>query len=932
MTSLKSAIRNGKAYKRLMTRRAAIPVILVTLALILAAIFVPVAGSEDGLPGSSIEITDAAWSYVAPNGTIFAADSGYQRLLCFDRLGNVLFTVKLSVSSRILDVACDEYGGFFIHVMETDPASYISKSEVIKQYDKTGKFIKDAYILDYSKTDTPSHRYFRIRGIRLQGDGSVRFAMLAPDTVSVLDLDPDTGSVSTVSRKESPDAWFRYNDVRFLTDGSYVYTTRDGEIGRGISEGQTETPLAQCSFDIDEGGILPVAVAASGREVYFCDVNGKRVMRISESGEMSELISAARFSELGFDLSELSVSSISARDGIITGTVNGRVWTLAVDSGVTTFGGSMKSPASYVWSSVLKVTLIVLAVLMSLFCVYFIFDVLFERKISLFLKQTSVIVPAFAVVFLMMVGYMNDSMSARFTDEINQRIMTYTVTASRLFDGDAIAGMIDTDCVYSEQFAGMRKLQNEVLGHNADEWNRMFYNAIYVCRGNTMYLLSISNDSSANLSYYSDFDETWYEWATFHDGTAFSDVYTDATGDWIYGQAPIYTSDGKIAAVLETGADLTNFRASTGELTRGMIFRILMFCPIIVLCLCFITFVTLRCLGRTGKAVERIAAGNFDVRIERIPRDELGDICNGINTMAQNLSRSFSQTSKLRDVYFRFVPIQFMQLLGKKSITEIGLGDGVSMDMSILFFDIRSFSISSEMMTASENFRFVNQVTQIAGPIIRANNGFIDKYIGDAVMALFTDAQSAVDAGIKLYRSLVLDDQTNVKVGDDHINIGIGVHSGMTMIGIIGEEERLSSTVISNTVNLSSRLESLTKQYKAGMIISKDTLDRMSAPEKINMRFLGMIQVAGVNEVKALFEVLDCLDDETRALRLSTKADFENGVRKFHLGAFEASLECFKRIRKADPGDVSVNRYIDFIEEKQRNNDHDSKVFRFDKK
>ena len=152
------------------------------------------------------------------------------------------------------------------------------------------------------------------------------------------------------------------------------------------------------------------------------------------------------------------------------------------------------------------------------------------------------------------------------------------------------------------------------------------------------------------------------------------------------------------------------------------------------------------------------------------------------------------------------------------------------------------------------------------------------------------------------------------------------------MLGIIGEQERLSSTVISDTVNLASRLESLTKQYATGMIISKDTLDRLSDAEEYNLRFLGMVQVAGVNEIKALYEVLDCLDDRERMARTNTKDVFENGVKKLHLGNCEGALQCFRQVAGANPNDKCIAKYIALAEESLQSPDSVSRVIRFTQK
>ena len=234
------------------------------------------------------------------------------------------------------------------------------------------------------------------------------------------------------------------------------------------------------------------------------------------------------------------------------------------------------------------------------------------------------------------------------------------------------------------------------------------------------------------------------------------------------------------------------------------------------------------------------------------------------------------------------------------------------------------------MMTAKENFAFANTIYGKAGPIVREHNGFIDKYIGDAVMALFEKPDDAVAAGIDLYKAIVHDPETARELKVSDINIGIGIHTGMAMIGIVGESERLSGTVISDTVNLSSRLESLTKQYKTAMLVSKDTVDRLSSPEDLTLRYLGMIQVAGVNEVKAVYEVLDCLNDDVKEVRSGNSADFRESLRLFQMGRHDDALKALEKIASEGRDDYVTDMYADYI--RNMSPDDKSNVFRFVRK
>jgi class 3 adenylate cyclase len=310
-------------------------------------------------------------------------------------------------------------------------------------------------------------------------------------------------------------------------------------------------------------------------------------------------------------------------------------------------------------------------------------------------------------------------------------------------------------------------------------------------------------------------------------------------------------------------------------------------------------------LGIVARGLRTIAGGDYSTRIKYKAKDELGTVTRGLNHMAEEMQKQFTRIKTLNESTARFVPFQFSEYLGVSDITKLKLGDFVQRNIIVLFFDIRAFSINSEILSAKENFVFINKVLGISGPIIRKYNGFVDKYIGDAVMALFTKANDAINAGIEIYRSLVLDKTSRVKIGLDGINIGIGIQSGSVMMGIIGENERLSSTVISKNVNMASRLESLTKQTGSGMLITRETLNHIPENEvSFQSRVIGMIQPAGVNEVVGVFDVLDALPERERKKRLVTKRVFESGVKKFHIKQYKLALTRFKKVAEADKDDI----------------------------
>ena len=140
-----------------------------------------------------------------------------------------------------------------------------------------------------------------------------------------------------------------------------------------------------------------------------------------------------------------------------------------------------------------------------------------------------------------------------------------------------------------------------------------------------------------------------------------------------------------------------------------------------------------------------IAEGDLNQAIANTDRrDEIGQLANSFAAMRDAVRKTITDLRDTNISIERFVPQAFLAIVGKPSIVEVELGDNKRKDMTILFSDIRNFTTLSEAMTPDENFAFINAYLERMGPVIRAHNGFIDKYIGDAIMALFESADDAL--------------------------------------------------------------------------------------------------------------------------------------------------------------------------------------------
>jgi PAS domain S-box-containing protein len=272
---------------------------------------------------------------------------------------------------------------------------------------------------------------------------------------------------------------------------------------------------------------------------------------------------------------------------------------------------------------------------------------------------------------------------------------------------------------------------------------------------------------------------------------------------------------------------------------------------------------------------------------------------------------------QLNQSFSRFVPSQFLQLLDKKSIVDVQLGDQVQKEMSVLFSDIRDFTTLSESMTPEDNFKFINDYLSRMEPAIIENQGFIDKYIGDAIMALFSgSADDALKAGIAMLQQLADYNQHRANFGYVPINIGIGINTGSLMLGTVGGKNRMDGTVVSDSVNLASRLESLTKKYGVPLLIAHHTLARLQRPMEYNIRFIDRVFVKGKSKAVAVFEVFDGDEPQVKEGKLATKSSFEEGLFLYHQQAFSEAAQHFEVVHTLNPRDRVAQIYLDLCQSK----------------
>ena len=328
---------------------------------------------------------------------------------------------------------------------------------------------------------------------------------------------------------------------------------------------------------------------------------------------------------------------------------------------------------------------------------------------------------------------------------------------------------------------------------------------------------------------------------------------------------------------------------------------------------------------------ERYSAAELPV-ILLTAKNRVSDLVNGFSAGANDyLAKPFAsdellarvnvhlELAKISDSYARFVPRQFLEQLGKDRIIDVALGDQVQRDMTVLFSDIRDFTQMAEGMTPAKTFQFINHYLGTVEPAISHNNGVIDKFVGDAVMALFPHSpDDAIRAALDMLRRLEALNRELLERGERPLRIGIGIHTGTLMLGTVGARDRMDTTVISDAVNLASRVENLTKTYGVSLIITEETYLGLHASETIAVRRIDRVLVQGKSQPVVLYEVLDADDLNSRAEKQRALPDFEAGLSHYEALDFVKANGYFERALVNAPSDsvvqILLGRTKGFIE------------------
>src|SRR6516164_2818043 len=312
-----------------------------------------------------------------------------------------------------------------------------------------------------------------------------------------------------------------------------------------------------------------------------------------------------------------------------------------------------------------------------------------------------------------------------------------------------------------------------------------------------------------------------------------------------------------------------------------------------------------------------VESGALDTVIPITSRDEIGRLTRSFNSMVGELRIK----AQIRETFGKYVDPRIVAgLLDRPELTDV---KGSRREMTMLFCDMAGFTALSEGMTPAALVTVLNRYLTLMSEPVRRNNGIIDKYIGDAVMAFwgppFTGAQeqarlaclAALDqlAGLAAFRA-ELPDLIGLKRGIPEHGIRVGIATGDVVVGSIGSEQTRNYTVIGDTVNLASRLEGANKIYGTRVLIS-ETTNRLAA-DSVETREIDSVLVVGKTEPQRIFELLG-QKGEVAPERLALRDAYLEALEAYRGKAWDKACTGFKACLAINPCDPPSKLFLERI-------------------
>lgn len=835
--------------------------------------------------------------------------------------------VRMNGEGTLLDHVTETMGNSgrhdFTEAVATPDGTIYAIDTILDSY---GLYVQEELIVKYTegsptgtvlfrfKGDGTNKRVGQISGLQLQGQ-SLYFYLVKDPTIQLNRLPIDGGQPEEAFLFEVPENRYLSELVGYEPNQIY-YSTKRGAIFRVTAEGNSELAYPLEGMDRTRKNFPEALQLHSDGRLYFID----RLLNSITS------MNAANSSDLRVDLSETSLLTKAAdaeniemmdltvdSKGVIHIALDDRVLNINPAASNTSvfqkfsYDSSTVTKGWLTWAAVVVLLCVIILLLRQIYVL------LLNRRISLFVKQIVMLLPIITISMVLLCNFVYSSFSSRMEDEMQRQLSLLARNGQNIIDGDALNRLASPNDYMNEDYQSINKKMN-FLFESEDNANRKgLYSTLYKYENDGLFIM-MDDDDGVNM--FKPFGLSEENKRVLDKGEVLTGRWEDATGKWLYAIGPVYDSSGAVVGIYETGRDLNVLYQSNQTIYSSIVLNIGIISLVLVAIIVAGTYYMLSSLRKLRKSVMAMANGNWNAEVNIRTRDEVGDLGEQFNLMARHIRNYIKDITSFSEASHRFVPQQFFKYLGKKGILDIHLGDQVQQNMTVMVANIRSFHQLSKQLSPKQNFDLMNSFLKRFSPFVRKEDGLISKYLGAGFMALFpAHSDDALRAAVAIRRELSAYNEHLTSSGFASVDLGMAIHKGPLMLGIVGEEQRMEGNIISDDVNLTAALEKISDHMGASILVTRTFFEQLRSPERFRHRSLGRVRIDGKDEPIELVDVYEGDSDNIRHLKDRTKPLFEKGIVLCQEGRFFDARETFIEVIKLNRFDKTAKLYFYLCDE-----------------
>lgn len=848
-------------------------------------------------------------------------------LLKLDKDGKLIFCTKQPKYTNGFfydygDLIVNENGEIYgIRYLFNSKDYYIYEEEIVR-YDESGKLdkviVKDAYSNseDISYTKKINKLYFK--------EGELQFVKLDANNkeISAYKLFEEDYRLELLNRYNL-NTNMKIDEFAILSDSEFIISTKRGELYK-ISKGKD--PLRLYPQSEDEMSTICRNLEIVDNTLYFEDVFNKSYYKMSLDNLLIEKIYSKDYDIIPHEnitfeeLTSFAMFDNHTFAGVYDKENNSSIF-IKEELEQNTYIEEIKVP-SFKYIYVYIFSCIILGILYG--ALYILIEIVVRMtngKIPIIIKQIIIFIPILIGSSYLLLSQMDKYFTTSKETDIKFQLYILAQEMGNKINGDTLDKITSPRDYMSKEYQQIMDEVGDVNENGFSEqvginYENEYYYEIHGVDDGRIYTVVSSEDLPCYypIEYLYSEEQTQKLINVVDNKKTGISEWSDQFGDWIFAVSPIINREGEVVGIFELGMGKETFLDDLNAVYRRLAMTNASFTLLMVLIFIGIVYFMLSPLMLLKQSASEIAVGNLDINVDIHSKDEIEDLGKIFNQMTNYLRKSFNQLQELNEVYYKFVPFRFIELLGKKNILDVKLGDQVQQKMIVMSLQLRDFYKISNTLNTEENFSLINNTFNTYGSMITENNGVVERYEDAGILSLYQeDKEQAIDTAISIIRKMNMQNKMAGKNGEKIVDIGVAIHEGDIMLGIIGQKERMSARAISEDVSAAMMLQKISKKLGSYILVSDNAMKGITT--KYNYRYLGKVYLKELEKEIGVYDFFDGDDLDIRKKKLETKKEMEEGISLFEQKNFYEARKRFIHVTKINHLDDASKMYL-FLSDK----------------